>query len=615
VTDHAVVTGATGLIGRWLVPELTRRGDEVTAIVRDADRRRADYLAWVAAHGGDADRVTVVEGDLARDGLGLDGDDAARARGATMIFHLGAANAMGLDPALAIEINERGSERVVALATEAPALRRLVVISGYRTAVVDPADAARQGPYEHSKVNADRRTRALAAAHALPLTMVNPSTVIGDSVTGETTMFWGFSDLVRDVFFGRIPAIPGDARHWLPLVTVDHLARFLATVPALDTAPLADYFVLDDQTPDLATLVEQIASRLGVSAGRRRVPMPLARGMMRATGRRTQAEAMSFIARDRYDVGPAARAARRAGLIAPNIERAIEISIDYLIATRFGAVPAARGQMVRIAGVPTFVAGPVREARVVLLHGFPLDGATWDAVAAELDVPTVRPDVAGLGRSSAHPVARPDWVAALVAGVDEPAVLVAHSYGAAFALDAAIHHPDRVRSLILLSPYFLQARAPVYFRCAVLGRLAIAGMGQDRMTAAVGDEPYASLLYQTLDRAGGRTQLARGIATADHVRGELTARLAQLRIPITLIIGADEPLRTAPPPTARVVVIGNGHNPQHEDPRAVAAIIAEHVRADPARAADHGQVANWPAPARVTSSPSAIPVSSTTWPR
>ena len=36
------VTGATGTLGREVVAELKRRGDEVTVLSRDADRARAD---------------------------------------------------------------------------------------------------------------------------------------------------------------------------------------------------------------------------------------------------------------------------------------------------------------------------------------------------------------------------------------------------------------------------------------------------------------------------------------------------------------------------------------------------------------------------------------------
>src|SRR5690554_2803695 len=62
-----LVTGATGLIGRWLVPELTRQGFVVAAAMRGAAERADDYRRWVAARAGDPTRVRCVEHDLDRD--------------------------------------------------------------------------------------------------------------------------------------------------------------------------------------------------------------------------------------------------------------------------------------------------------------------------------------------------------------------------------------------------------------------------------------------------------------------------------------------------------------------------------------------------------------------
>src|SRR5690349_16667705 len=68
-SEKIFLTGATGLIGRWLVPLLTRAGHEVLALVRDGDARRTDVLADIATRGGDPSRVAVLPGDLAQNGL------------------------------------------------------------------------------------------------------------------------------------------------------------------------------------------------------------------------------------------------------------------------------------------------------------------------------------------------------------------------------------------------------------------------------------------------------------------------------------------------------------------------------------------------------------------
>ncbi|WP_405391503.1 SDR family oxidoreductase [Streptomyces sp. NBC_01102] len=64
----SVVFGAGGFIGRSLVGELLRRGQDVTAAVHGS----ADRLTrWLADRRTDTGRLTVVHADITRPGLGL----------------------------------------------------------------------------------------------------------------------------------------------------------------------------------------------------------------------------------------------------------------------------------------------------------------------------------------------------------------------------------------------------------------------------------------------------------------------------------------------------------------------------------------------------------------
>ena len=60
------------------------------------------------------------------------------------------------------------------------------------------------------------------AAHAaelkIPWTAVHPSGVIGDSRTGETTQTTALGETVKALFEGRLPALAGSARTFVPVV-------------------------------------------------------------------------------------------------------------------------------------------------------------------------------------------------------------------------------------------------------------------------------------------------------------------------------------------------------------------------------------------------------------
>jgi pimeloyl-ACP methyl ester carboxylesterase len=106
--------------------------------------------------------------------------------------------------------------------------------------------------------------------------------------------------------------------------------------------------------------------------------------------------------------------------------------------------------------------GPVDGAPVVLLHGFPEDRSSWDAVSSRLHAAGLRtfaPDQRGYS-----PGARPadtaayrlehlvgDVLALIDATGEEQVHLVGHDWGGGVAWLMAANHPDRVASLTVLS--------------------------------------------------------------------------------------------------------------------------------------------------------------------
>lgn len=96
---------------------------------------------------------------------------------------------------------------------------------------------------------------------------------------------------------------------------------------------------------------------------------------------------------------------------------------------------------------------------LVLLHAFMLDARMWDdqfdALAGEFRV--IRYDARGFGRSAApQPAEAYSHVDDLAALLEKLAArtphLVGASMGARFALDYAVAHPDRLRSLVVIDP-------------------------------------------------------------------------------------------------------------------------------------------------------------------
>ncbi|WP_210748224.1 SDR family oxidoreductase [Actinomadura latina] len=308
-----------------------------------AGRPRGELRTWLREHGV-ADRgLTIVDADITRPGLAMAAADHERLEPVRDVYNAAALFRFGLARDEARRTNVDGAVNVVRWAASRPRLRRVVHVSGYRVAESRPlpedepaALYRRYGAYEASKREGDAAVRAAAAKEGIPVTAVHPATVIGHSATGESGQYIGLAEMVEKLWAGRLPALAGTRRTFVPLVTVDHLARFMAAVPGHDREPYCAHWVLDDATPDLPDLIALLARHLGRRPPRILLPTGLVRRLPRAlTG--VEPETLTFLSEDRYDTSSADALAAAAGLRHPPVEDALRHWADHLITDRFAA--------------------------------------------------------------------------------------------------------------------------------------------------------------------------------------------------------------------------------------------------------------------------------------
>ncbi|GHH82701.1 bifunctional protein [Kitasatospora indigofera] len=621
----ALVLGATGFIGRWLVLELLSSGRTVAAAVRGGRKRDGELRKWLGAHGADERGLLTVEADITRPGLGLSPADDAHLTTVRDVFNTAALYRFGLSRAEAHAANVDGALHALRWAATRPRLRRLVHISGYRVGTgpavfpLPPHEAderyARLGAYEASKLEGDAAVRVEAVRLGVPLTVVNPSSVIGHSVTGEAGQYIGLASLVEQLWHGRLPALPGSRRTFLPVVAIDHLARFLAAVPEHDSGPLSVHAVLDPMTPDLPELVALVAAHLGVRAPRRLIPTTVLRRLPRALTR-TDPETLSFISEDRYDTSSAEQLAEAAGIGHPPVEDLLRRWAARLVADRFGtaatgaeatsgeatggepigaaAVGAAPGRpagsFVGLAGSRSYVTGEREAPGYVLLHGLPFDSTGWHAVVDHLPAPSLLADLPGLGRSSPATGSTSQWLTDLLAPVRSRPVIVAHSAAAGPALAYATAHPERVSALVLVAPYFLQPRprravrtVPItatVLRRASVGFLAGALLGPGPHSAEAEARVSAAVLGLRRPGVAGRTARRLRSLQRPLERSKLSELLRSCPVPVRLVVGEYDPLTLAVPANPAitlpaVTVPGAGHYPQLSHPDRLAEVLAE----------------------------------------
>lgn len=555
---RALVFGASGLAGRHLVLALLEAGAEVTTATR-GQRSAGALRHWLEAHGvATAPRNVLV--DFAGTDLLAGGPDAFA--DVTEIHNCAGAFRFGMSDDEARTANVGTVEAIVDFAARLPTLTRIVHVSGYRVGGQDAADVPwsderRQGTYrelgayEASKVESDAVFQALADEHGLPWTVVNPSTVIGHSVTGETDQYLGLATSLEDLWQGTLAAVPGGRTTFVPVVPADHLARFMALLPTDPATARRSYWVLDDQTPPLVDLLARVGEHYAVRVPRLRVPVGLVRRLPPSMTK-AEPETLAFLSSDRYPISGADELAARHGLSTPDTMTSILAWADHLAAQRFGAAPKALSRCYRdLAGVRTFELGDP-DAPAVVLPGLPVNADSWADVARQADGIRVV-DLPGLGLSRGSGLADwPAWLDALTASAAPAAPggvhLIGHSIGAAAALQAATAHPERIERLTLVAPFFLQPPAGALARAvpltaAYLRRASAVTLAQ-RLTGSTSAAEALEPAVADLRRPGVAGRVARQLrrTASDEWRRELRGMLADYPGPVHVIVGEQDPL-------------------------------------------------------------------------
>lgn len=277
--DTVLLTGATGFLGMEVLARLLSDSDRrVLALVRartdeEARSRLRTTLAGLFEDPAPyADRVVALRGDLTLPGLGLDDASHALALQASEIIH-GAASVqfdLPLDEARAI--NVEGTRRMLELAEEAQLLKTLRRFTYVSTAYVagdcggsvrERAGAQRRtfrNAYEHSKAEAE--TLVQSRRDPLPVTIVRPSIVVGDRVTGWTASFNVIYSPLRAFASGAFAMLPARRRSPVDVVSVDYVAR---AVLALSAEPQAlgrtFHLVAGDRAHTVGELLDDASER------------------------------------------------------------------------------------------------------------------------------------------------------------------------------------------------------------------------------------------------------------------------------------------------------------------------------------------------------------------
>jgi CDP-glucose 4,6-dehydratase len=230
-----LVTGATGLVGSWLVRRLLEADADVVCLVRDwvpqSELARAKLI----------DRVKVVRGDI------CDQELLERAIGEyeiDTVFHLAAQTIVGIanrNPVSTFESNIRGAWALFEACRRSPLVKQVVFASsdkayGDHDKLPYAEDAPLEGrhPYDVSKSCADLICQAYAKSHGLPAVITRCGNFYGGGDLNWNRIVPG---TIRSVLKGERPIIRSDGNF------------------------IRDYFYVEDGAAAYMLLAESLAAR------------------------------------------------------------------------------------------------------------------------------------------------------------------------------------------------------------------------------------------------------------------------------------------------------------------------------------------------------------------
>jgi CDP-glucose 4,6-dehydratase len=218
-----LVTGATGLVGSWLVRQLLAAGADVVCLIRD----------WVPRSelvtSGLTDQVRMVRGDV------RDQEELERVLGEyeiATVFHLAAQTIVGVanrNPVSTLDVNIRGTWALLEACRRSPTVKEIVTASsdkayGDQEILPYKEDAPVLGrhPYDVSKSCADLLAQMYAKTYRLPVCVTRCGNFYGGGDLNWNRIVPG---TIRSVIRGERPVIRSDGQFTRDYLYVEDGAR------------------------------------------------------------------------------------------------------------------------------------------------------------------------------------------------------------------------------------------------------------------------------------------------------------------------------------------------------------------------------------------------------
>ena len=242
---NILVTGGSGFLGTALLPKLVhdKSVNRVILLLRDSRRETASerISGLISKVFKPADRdlaqskIEIAAGDLTLENMGLDPFTLERLSSeCTHILHIGASTDFGAPLDVSRHINVDGTKKLLDFAMTCQRKGQLerfdyvstAFVAGTKSGVVTEDDLERDQKFANSYEQSKYEAEILVREHMdfLPITILRPSIVVGDSRNGFTphfkVLYWPLQLLSKNI----LPFVPCRRGARLDIVPVDFVA-------------------------------------------------------------------------------------------------------------------------------------------------------------------------------------------------------------------------------------------------------------------------------------------------------------------------------------------------------------------------------------------------------
>ncbi len=241
VTKEVFITGATGILGGWILREARKRGFRVSALMRDpnpaAAKRRLQKVVNLVCGDANLDGIRIMLGDVSEPGLGLSPEDYGALRERTgRVIHCAAS--VSFEPRqeeMIRRTNVNGVRHMLAFVSgkDIPFYHvSTAYVSGDRTGVCRETELdmnqSFNNAYERSKVESEKLIQQAFHSGAAHGAIFRPSIIVGASGSGKIAQFLNFygflkvmdaarsGRLLKDGFF-RVALHPECTKNLVPV--------------------------------------------------------------------------------------------------------------------------------------------------------------------------------------------------------------------------------------------------------------------------------------------------------------------------------------------------------------------------------------------------------------